>query len=169
MTFKIELLARNHNRQDFDCGNVDLNRYLCNTAYQHIKKGISRTFVLTDDATPDQILGFFTLASCEIFVESLPDKYARKYPSRAPAAKLARLAVSRHRQKKGLGTYMMTNAMKRVLDVSKHLGIIGFFVDAKDDKAAGFYRQFGYIPLKDNPLQLFLPLATIQQVFSDET
>ncbi len=166
MAFKIEILSRNHNREDFDCGNNDLNRYLCTTAYQHIKKGISRTFVLVDDAEPDQISGFFTLTFCEIFVESLPDKYAKKYPPRAPAAKLARLAVAGHKQNRGLGTYMMLNAMKRILDVSEHLGIIGFFVDAKDKNAAEFYEQFGFIPLKDDPLELFLPLATIQKAFS---
>jgi hypothetical protein len=45
------------------------------------------------------------------------------------------------------------------------MGIIGFFVDAKDEGAAGFYRHFGFIPLPDNPLELFLPIATIRKTF----
>jgi GNAT superfamily N-acetyltransferase len=121
--------------------------------------------VLVDEESPFEILGFFTLASCEILVEKLPRKYAKKYPMRAPAAKLARLAVARHMQKKGLGTRMMLNAMDRVLQVAEHLGVIGFFVDAKDDNAAMFYQQFGFIPLPDNPRELFLPIATIRQAF----
>lgn len=165
MSLKIELLTRAHDRQGFDCGSIDLNRYLRNTARQHSEKGISRTFVLVDDENPSEILGFFTLASCEILVEKLPRKYAKKYPARAPAAKLARLAVAKHMQKKGLGTHMMLNAMDRILRVAEHLGIIGFFVDAKDNEAAMYYQQFGFIPLPDNPLELFLPLATIRQAF----
>jgi len=165
MPLRIELLSRSHNRQRFDCGNIDLNRYLRNTARQHIEKGISRTFVLVDDENPSEIIGFFTLASCEILVDKLPRKYAKKYPTRAPAAKLARLAVAKHIQKKGLGTYMMLDAMDRILRVAEHLGIIGFFVDAKNTEALIFYQQFGFISLPDNLLELFLPIATIRQAF----
>ena len=57
---------------------------------------------------------------------------------RASAAKLARLAVAQPRQKQGFGTYMMLNAMERVLLVAEHLGVIGFFVDAKDEGAVGY-------------------------------
>jgi len=37
------------------------------------------------------------------------------------------------------------------------------FVDAKDDEAKAYYEQFGFIPLPDNPLQLFLPVQTIRE------
>ena len=165
MALKIETLTRDHNRAAFDCGNHELNRYLRNTARQHLEKGISRTFVLVEDSNPTEILGFFTLASCEILVEKLPRKYAKKYPARAPAAKLARLAVKMNLQRKGLGTQMMVNAIERILRVSEHLGIIGFFVDAKNNEAITFYGQFGFIPLPDNPLELFLPLATLRKAY----
>ena len=114
---KIETLTRNHDRSGFDCGSEELNQYLRKIARQHLNKGISRTFVLVDDDMPTEILGFFTLASCEIFVEKLPRKYAKKFPSKAPAVKLARLAVAKDRQKQGLGTHMMINAIERVIRV----------------------------------------------------
>ena len=60
---------------------------------------------------------------------------------------------------------MMANAIERVLMVSKNLGIIGFFVDAKNESAKQYYEQFGFIPLPDNPLELFLPIATLRQVY----
>ncbi|MFH1932164.1 MAG: GNAT family N-acetyltransferase [Pseudomonadota bacterium] len=162
---KIETVSRGHNRSGFDCGNDALNQYLKKIALQHLNKGLSRTFVLVDDNIPTEILGFFTLVSCEIFVDKLPRKYAKKYPSKAPAAKLARLAVAKDRQRQGLGTHMMINAVERVIRVSQDLGIIGFFVDAKDNKAKGYYEQFGFIQLPDNPLELFLPLATLRNAY----
>ena len=161
----IETLNRGHDRSGFDCGNEALNQYLRKIAQQHLNKGMSRIFVVVDGDTPTEILGFFTLASCEIFVDKLPRKYAKKYPSRVPAAKLARLAVARKRQKQGLGTRMMINAIERVISVSQNLGIIGFFVDAKDNDAKEYYEQFGFIPLPDNPLELFLPLATLRNAY----
>ena len=163
---KIETLSHNHDRKGFDCGNDELNQYLKKITRQHLNKGMSRTFVLIDDNEPQKILGYFTLSSCEILVEKLPRKYAKKYPSRAPAAKLARLAVVQKRQRQGFGTHMMINAIERIIKVSEHLGIIGFFVDAKDDAAKKFYEQFGFISLPDNPLELFLPLATLKKAFA---
>ena len=162
---KIETVSRDHNRSGFDCGNDALNQYLKKIARQHLNKGISRTFVLVDDNIPTEILVFFTLVSCEIFVDKLPRKYAKKYPSKAPAAKLARLAVAKDRQRQGLGTHMMINAVERVIRVSQNLGIIGFFVDAKDNEAKAYYEQFGFIQLPDNPLELFLPLATLRNAY----
>jgi len=163
---KIERLSRNHDRSGFDCGNDVLNQYLRKIARQHLNKGISRTFVLIDENIPTEILGFFTLVSCEIFVEKLSRKYAKKFPSKVPAVKLARLAVAKDRQRQGLGTHMMINAIERVIRVSQHLGIIGFFVDAKNNEAKVYYEQFGFIPLPDNPLELFLPLATLRNAYN---
>ena len=60
----------------------------------------------------------------------------------------------------------MVNAIERVIEVSEHLGIIGFFVDAKDNAAKAFYEQFGFISLPENPLELFLPLATIKKAYT---
>jgi len=162
---KIESINRDHDRSRFDCGNDKLNQYLKRIARQHLNKGISRTFVLIDDNIPTEILGFFTLAFCEIIIEKLPRKYAKKYPSRAPAAKLARLAVAKKRQRQGFGAHMMVNAIERIISVSENLGIIGFFVDAKTGEAKAYYEQFGFIPLPDNPLELFLPLDTLRQAY----
>lgn len=162
---KIEPLTKNHDRAEFDCGNDELNRYLQRTARQHLEKGMSKTFVLIDDKNPKNILGYYTLAACEIRVEKLPRKYSKKYPSKVPAAKLARLAVSAKLQRLGYGTIMTVNAIERILLVSRNLGIIGFFVDAKNEEAKGYYKKFGFISLPDNPLELFLPIATLQKAY----
>ena len=61
---------------------------------------------------------------------------------------------------------MMINAIERIITVSENLGIIGFFVDAKNEDAKAYYKQFGFIPLPDNSLELFLPLATLRQAYA---
>ena len=164
--FRIEPLGRHHDREYFDCGNDDLNGYLKYIARQHADKGLARTFILLDDSAPQEVLGFCTLVVCEVRSDQLPPRLAKKYPPMVPAAKLARLAVTRSRQRAGLGRFMMVHALRLALKVSESVGIVGVFVDAKDDEAGGYYRQYGFIPLPDNPLKLFLPLATLQQIFS---
>jgi GNAT superfamily N-acetyltransferase len=162
---KIESLSKKHDRTGFDCGVDKLNKYLQRVARQHLNKGMSRTFVLVDDSRSTDIISFYTLTACEVFVEKLPQKYPKKYPPKAPTAKLARLAVAKHNQRQGYGTFMMVSAIERILTVSKNLGIIGFLLDAKNEGAKQYYEQFGFIPLPDNPIELFLPIATLQQAY----
>jgi len=160
---KIELLNESHNRGQFDCGNAALNSFLQKTARQHITKGMSRTFVLIEDENPKEILGFFTLSICEVESEHLPPTISKKYPDQVPAVKLARLAVSIKHQHKGYGNYLIGSAVEKVIFISENVGIIGLFVDAKDDHAKEYYEHFGFISLLGNPLILFLPIQTLIQ------
>jgi len=161
---KIEPLGSRHDRESFDCGQPDLEDYLRRIARQHADKGVSRTFVLVEDAEPGTVLGFMTLALCEIMPSALPPKFSKKYAHRVYGVKLARLAISRSRQRQGLGALMMLHAMDRARSVADNAGIVGFFVDAKDTQAQAYYLRYGFIPLVNDPLRLFLPLATLNRV-----
>ena len=160
---KIEPLGSHHDRESFDCGQPDLEDYLKRIARQHAEKGVSRTFVLVDDAEPGRVLGFMTLALCEIIPSALPPKFAKKYAHRVHGVKLARLAISSTRQRQGLGALMILHAMDRARLVADNAGIVGFFVDAKDTQAQAYYLRYGFIPLIDDPLRLFLPWATLNR------
>lgn len=158
---EIATLDKSHDRAGFDCGVPELNAFLKATARQHDQKGISRTFVLTD-GTP-AILGFFTLTLCELHSEQLPSKQARKYPLHdLPAVRLARLAVSRKEQKKGYGELLLAEAVHRTALVAEQAGVVGLFVDAKDDVARQFYLRYGFLTIPEHSLQLFLPIATVR-------
>lgn len=161
---KFEKLNRFHNREGFDCGENDLNFFLRNFARQNLQKGLSRSFVLVDENISEEILGFYTLTIFEITADKLPSKFSKKYQGKLPAVKLARLAVAVGKQGHGLGRHMVINALKRVITISENAGIVGFFVDAKNILVKDYYKQFGFIPLPEHPLKLFLPLSTIKQV-----
>lgn len=163
-------LDQHHDRSKFDCGVDELNQYLKNIASQHIAKGLSQTFVLIDDNIPTEILGFYTLVFGTISVERINYKYFKGLPLHTetpfPVAKLGRLAVTKNRQRQGLGKLMMVNAIERTLMISHNIGIIGFFVDAKNENAKAYYESFGFISLPDNPLELFIPIKTLQQAYN---
>ncbi|WP_413172851.1 GNAT family N-acetyltransferase [Anabaena azotica] len=161
----IELLNKSHNRENFNCGNEILNQFLTRTARQHIQKGISRTFVLVDTEQPQTIIGFFTLSICEVKAEKLPPQLAKKYPTTVPGVKLARLAVTQDWQGQRIGEILMIEAMKRALVIAENAGVIGLFVDAKDEKAQIYYQRYSFFSLVDVPLEMFLPLETIKKLF----
>lgn len=160
---KIERLGKHHNRKRFDCGDQKLNEFLQKTARQHADRDISRTFVLVDSDSPGTILGYYTLTVCEAMPAEISDPRLQHYPHPMPAAKLARLAINADKQKNGFGQNLLLNAMERPARISEDAGLVGMFVDAKDDKAAGYYRKFGFIPTENNPFVLYLPIATIRQ------
>jgi len=160
----IKLLDGTCDRKNFDCGKEALNRYLQQTARQHNKKGISRTFVLSDSEQSQRIIGFFTLALCEIRAVQLPSKWSKKYPASIAGVKLARLAVDKNYQRQGIGEILMVEAMKRALIIADNAGVIGLFVDAKDEAAKEYYERYNFASLIDNPLKMFLPLATIKEI-----
>ena len=163
--YKVELLSRAHHRESFDCGREPLNAYLRQTARQHTERGISRTFVLVEETAsePKAILGFFMLNICQMKAEQLPPALARKLPRDVSGIKLGRLAVSKDRHRQGLGKLLLVAAMKKVIEVFESAGGIGLFVDAKDEAAKTYYERFDFVPLSDNPLQLFLPLQTVRE------
>ena len=153
----IELLNSSHDRQGFDCGNERLNQFLGQIARQHIQKGISRTFVLIDSEQPQEIIGFFTLSLCEIRAEKLPLKWSKKYPSKVPEVKLARLAVAQAWQRQRIGQILMVEAMQRSVTIAENAGVIGLFVDAKDEAAANYYRRYGFVSFADVSLFCHFP------------
>ena len=163
----IEPLNKSHDRERFDCGAAALNLFLRATARQHIQKGISRTFVLSDRDCPQNIIGFFTLTLCEVRSEKLPSSLAKKYPPQIPGVKLARLAVDLQWQRQGIGEILMVEAMQRALLVADTAGGIGLFVDAKDESAQSYYARYGFIALEDNPLEMFLPLSLLRTLNLD--
>lgn len=160
---EIVSLARHHDRSRFDCGVPELNSFLKATARKHGDKGISRTFVLSDLEKPATILGFFTLTLCEVRTEHLPATYAKKYPQHGlPAVRLARLAVSGKYPRKGYGGLLLAEAIHRTVLIAEQAGLIGLFVDAKNEHARKFYERYGFVSLPGHVLQLFLPLETLR-------
>lgn len=160
MQVQIQPLSSTHNCKGFDCGTLPLNEWLATMASQQQKKNIARTFVLVNVSAPETILGFYTLAVSEVGHDGFPNP--KKYPKRVPVVRLGRFATHKTLQGHGFGEQLLFNALERVAEISLNAGIAAIVVDAKDEKVAGFYRKYSFVPSPNNPLQLFLPSETLQ-------
>lgn len=152
----VRALAGDHNRQEFDCGRLELNGWLQQVARQHQDKGVSRTFVAVRGEAPTRICGYYALTLAELESRHLPEAWRKKLPRRIPGVRLGRLAVDRQYQGKGLGELLLVDALTRARRIYVEAGGIGLFVDALDEQAAGYYRNFGFEASPENPLLLFL-------------
>ena len=156
---RIVPLTGDHDRQGFDCGQPAMNDWLRQVARQHQSKGLSNTFVAILEDDPERICGYYALTLTEIDRHHLPEVYRKKLPQRIPGIRLGRLAVEQRYQGKRLGELLLMDVLARARRIHQEAGVVGLFVDALDERAAGFYRHFGFVAAPDNPLMLFLPVA----------
>src|SRR6185295_13569178 len=108
------------------------------------------------------VVGFYSLSSLSLSLADLPEETARKLPryDAIPAALIGRLARDERVRGQGLGEILLADAIQRVLRAGLSIAVYAIVVDAKDERAADFYRALGFRPFPLRPERLFLPAAT---------
>jgi GNAT superfamily N-acetyltransferase len=168
-TWVIQTLAKHHDRVGFSCGNEILDRYLREIARQDARRHVAAPFVLVEKTSPKAILGYYTLSALSVDVGELPLDVARKLPSYpvVPATLLGRLAVDQHHQGRGIGEWLLMDALRRVRAQSSQIATVAVVVDAIDQPVARFYKHFNFLPFPQRPARLFLPMKTIEALFPE--
>jgi GNAT superfamily N-acetyltransferase len=158
--FKVEKLRRDHILEGFDCGKEPLNRFLIRNALQNQQANASQTYVLI---TTDRVIGYHTLVVGEVAFAAAPTRLTKGLARHGvPIMLLARLAVIREHQGRGIGQALLKDALLRTLQAADIAGIRAFAVHAKDDEARAFYRHFDFIESPSDPMHLFLLLKDLR-------
>lgn len=164
---KIEPLdRRRHDRSAFSCGVPALDVYLRRQAAQDMEKRAAVVYFAVIE--PPQVAGYYTLSQFSIDLVHLPHALAKQLPRYpvVPATLLGRLAVAAALHGRGLGETLLFDALHRALHQSTRIASAAVIVDAKDDGAAAFYGRYGFLPILDAPRRFFLPMKTIELMFS---
>lgn len=156
--FEVVRLHPNHPRASFTSGSEPLDTYFRQQVSQDVRRRVAACFVALGSG--DQIAGFYTLASASLLLGDLLPEIAKKLPRypTVPAVRMGRLAVGQAFKGQGLGGALLADALERAQ--RSEIAAYAMVVDAKDASAAAFYRHHGFMALTDQPLTLFLPLAT---------
>ena len=156
-----EPIAKSHDRQAFDCGDQTMNGYLQRFARQSHEQNASKTFCAIDSASPNCILGFYTITPSAIAHADVPAALAKGLARHEVAGfKLARLATSAAMAGQGLGGQLLAAAALRCLRIAAESGGLLLIIDAKSERAARWYAGYGAKPLEAKPLTLVMPLTT---------
>jgi GNAT superfamily N-acetyltransferase len=161
----IERLNKAHERDSFCCGKESLDTFLHTLVSQYEKKRVGRTFVAT---APDEkkVLGYYTAAAGAFSLDALPESSRKGLPKHPiPTIHLGRLAVDRSCQGQGLGEILLFHFLQKALQVAEDLGVFAVDVWAMEEQALPFYLKYGFIPLQDAPLHLYLPIKTVEKMF----
>ena len=109
------------------------------------------------------IEGYFTLATAQVAFEEIPDDFKGKLPKYPiPALRIARLAVSKDSQGKGIGRWLLAQAFIKAVQVADVTGLYFIIVDAKESSKS-FYEHYGFQKLYNKELCYFILAETVRK------
>lgn len=158
-------LTATHLVTEFDCGVDSLNEWLDKRAWKNQVLDVSRTFVITNG---EVVIGYYCLSSAAIDRIELPKSRQRNMPDPIPAILIGRLAIDLRYQGQKIGLSLLQDAICRIITASQSIGIAYILVHALDDAAKRFYELNGFVAIPEQPLTLFLSVATVTKAIQSE-
>jgi GNAT superfamily N-acetyltransferase len=155
------VLTAAHDLSVFDCGVVELNDFLRKHALASVGSGSARTYVALRGS---RVVGYYSLAYGAVTPDEAPERVRKGMPRHPlPVMLLARLAVDRSEQGKGLGRGLLKDALLRTAQAAEIAGLRALLVHAKDDQAKAFYLKFDFEVSPTHELHLLLLMKDLRR------
>ena len=157
---RIAKLERRHAVEGFDCGREALNNFLVRYAFLNQQANASQTYLALSG---EVVVGYYTLVVGQVEFAGAPERLKKglaRHP--VPIMLLARLAVAKDWQGKGLGAGLLKDAMLRTVGAAGIAGIRALAVHAKDDESKAFYERFDFLPSPADPYHLYRLIKDIR-------
>lgn len=161
----VEKLDAGHEVDAFDCGKEPLDRFLQRFALTNQKAGSAQTYVV---CRGDRVVGYYSLTVGSVEHADAPGRVRKGQPRHLiPVMLLARLAVDKTEQGRGLGRALLKDALLRTAQAADIAGIRALIVHAKDDEARAWYEGFDFEPSPTDPCHLFLLMKDLRALIGD--
>jgi predicted N-acetyltransferase YhbS len=157
------LLKPGHDISKFECTKPSLDDWLTKHALNSGASDTARTFVV---CRGKKVVGYYAIASGGLEQDSAPGSLRRNAPDPIPVTILARLAVDISEQGHGIGSALLTDAMKRAVNASRTVASRALIVHALDADAARFYTDHQFQKLKSSKpddLGYFISMKAIRE------
>ena len=157
---RVAKLERRHAVDGFDCGRDALNKFLIRYAFLNQQANASQSYLALSG---ENVVGYYTLAVGQVEFAGAPERLKKglaRHP--VPIMLLARLAVAKDGQGKGLGAGLLKDAMLRTVAAAGIAGIRALAVHAKDDESKAFYERFDFLPSPTDPYHLYRLIKDIR-------
>ena len=151
--------------RNFECDVGEIKKFLVEDALNQSREGVNRTFLWMSRET-HQLLGYITICVDSIHLDKFQrdEEAKRGLPYKAlPALKIARMGVQREFCRKGIGTKMISFAVKKALDINRIAACRFITLDAKSDvpenlKPIRFYKKNDFKELKYKKKEKSVPM-----------
>ncbi|MBI2931545.1 MAG: GNAT family N-acetyltransferase [Planctomycetes bacterium] len=152
----------------FQSGNSDLDRYL--HRYAQVNQFDYRINVTYLAIEAGEIVGYATVASAQGRASDFDSLKQKKLPGYLlPMLRLARSAVAKAWQRKGIGAHLLRHVFGLALKMAGETGCVGIVVDSKPP-SVGYYRRLDFEPMEvvgghvrapESLLVMFLPIRKV--------
>ncbi len=155
-----EAITDRHILDGFDCGKPGLNFWLVSRALRNQRENFTAVRVVHDDM---KVVGFYGLSPTAVTPALLPRNIRTgQPPDPVPCILLGQLAVDHRYGKLGIGTGLVRHAITRTVQAAGLIGGAALIVNALDDEAASYWKAWGFVETKDDPLMLCRSIAMIR-------
>ncbi len=151
---------------NFDSGEPVLDDWLKHYAGQNEKRDATRTFLMLDEKEV-RIAGYATTVTHRLDAHDATAALGKKRRYPLPAVLVARLAVDKQYQGRGVGRLLLFNTLTRLSRASRDVGFELVVVDALHETAACFYLKHGFQRFANHPLRLHMTTKALRATFAD--
>ncbi len=163
--WKIENLAKLHDRKEFKSGNFEVDQWLSQMALQSQSKRLTNTKVLLNEAS--EIVGYYTLATSQVDFSDLPQGSSKSLPRRPlPVAVLAWLGIAKSYQGQGIEKRLLAKALRDCHGAGQTFAFIAVVLDCLDHTAKEFYQRYDFEELPGYPMKLYLPYQRLDKMMN---
>ncbi|MCP1246744.1 GNAT family N-acetyltransferase [Acetobacter cerevisiae] len=170
--YQIIPLSRQVLREGFSCGREKIDNFFLKSALEkHNKNQVKvHVAVINQDDDIKKSIGFYSVCvrtiGCSKFIQKI--KRLFKAYGGVPVVYLSMIGVTEEYSGRGVGSFLLADALDRSLRASKDIGIHGVALDAATDELVAFYSRFGFKLLQNakGERTMFISCAQIEDAIS---
>jgi predicted N-acetyltransferase YhbS len=156
----------NHRLKTFKSGAHSLNLFLQRHALKNQEADSSQTYVVHRNGS---VVGYYSLTVSSVERRDCPPGITAEMPPYPiPVILLARLAVDRMEQGRGLGGALLKDAFYRTVSAAEIVGARAVLVHAIDTHAKAFYEHFNSEEFPAGTLHLMISLKDVRAAIAGE-
>jgi len=165
---QVEKLTAAHRSKTFKSGKHPLDLFLKRHALKNQEADSSQTYVVHRHGS---VAGYYSLTVGSVDRRDCPPGIIAEMPPDypIPVILLARLAVDRTEQGRGLGGALLKDAFYRVASAAEIVGARAILVDAIDAEGKAFYEHFNFDEFPAGTLHLMLSLKDVRAAIASGT
>jgi GNAT superfamily N-acetyltransferase len=163
----VEKLNSTHVVKTFKSGKHSLDLFLRRHALKNQEADSSQTYVVHRNGP---VAGYYSLTVASVDRQDCPPVIADEMPPGypIPVVLLARLAVDRKEQGRGLGAALLKDAFYRIASAAEIVGARAVLVHAIDSEAKSFYERFNFDEFPAGALHLMLSMKEVRAAIAGE-
>lgn len=144
---------------DFSSGHPSLDDWIRSVAAR-AEGRTARSYVVT--TADGRLAAYYCLATGSVARIGVPRHLRKDAPDPIPVAIIGRLAVAKEFERRGLGSGLLQDALRRIIQIAETIGCAAIVAHAIDEAACAFYLKYGFDAFPDGTRTMFLPVATVR-------